>query len=133
MSKDISFKRNQANGKQGILWSSSGDAEWDETEQHAVMACLVIARARWWADTQGKVGSQLSSVRTMTAADGAQSTKSQVEAYAREALADLVKAQRIELRKVVVEVPEVGRAGQILLAVYWSVRGGPEQSARIYV
>lgn len=130
---DLGFKRNLANGKMGILWDARNDATFDDTEQHAVMACLVIARGKWWADTGGKIGSRLGTVKTMTAADGAQTTKSQVEAYAREALDDLVRAGRIALHRVLVSVPQGGRAGQIVLTVYWSARGGPEQETRIFV
>lgn len=130
---DLGFKRNMANGKMGILWNARNDATFDDTEQHAVMACLVIARAKWWADTQGTIGSRLAEVKTITASDGGQTTKSQVEAYAREALALLIKAGRIVLHKVSVTVPDRGRAGQIVLAVYWSARGGPEQETRIFV
>lgn len=125
---DIAFKKNPANGKQGILWNDRGDVTWDDTEQHAVMAALVEARGKWWADTLGTQGSQLHEVKTITV-----STKSQVEAYAREALAGLVRLGRIELNKVVVTIPDRGRAGQIILAVYWASRGGPEQETRIFV
>lgn len=126
---DLAFSRNVTNGKMEIAWGSDGDVVWDDTEQHAVMSALVIARAKWWADTQGTLGSQLDEVRTITA-----STKSDVEAYAREALAELVKAGRITVQNVVVNLPSIGQAGRIELAVYWSVRGSNEvQVTRIYV
>lgn len=123
---DIAFKKNPSNGKMGILWDATGDATFDDTEQHAVMSALVSARAKWWADTLGNIGSRLNEVKTITA-----STSSSVEAYAREALAELVSSGRIDLRKVAVTIPSSGQAGQIQVAVYWAARGGPEQNARI--
>lgn len=125
---DLAFKKNPANGKMGILWDARGDATFDTTEQHAVMFCLLAIRAKWWADTQGNIGSNITQVRTITP-----STKSQLEAYAREGLDVLVKPGRIVISKIVVTIPDSGRAGQIQLAVYWSARGGPEQNERIFV
>lgn len=125
--KDLAFKRNPANGRMGFLKTDDNDVAFDETEQHAVMASLVVARGRWWADTQGTFGSKITSVRSING-----STKSDVEAYARQALEWLVKAGRITLERVRVDLPDGGQRGRITVQVYWRVRGGPEQNARVY-
>ena len=127
--KDLSFKRNPANGLQGINWGPNNDAVFDDSEQHAVMASLVAMRAKWWADQNGTFGSNLDQVQTINQT----TTASQVEAYAREALAELVKAGRITIAKIVVDLPQRGLAGRISLAVYWSSRGATNQETKVFL
>lgn len=127
--RDLRFKTNVANGLQGFAFDESGDVIFDESEAHAVMASLVEQRGKWWADPQGTHGSRLRSIKKITA-----STKSDAEAFARESLAKLVSAGRIELKRVLVNIPRTGVSGRIELAVYWASRGSSEeQVTKVYI
>jgi phage gp46-like protein len=64
--EDVALVRVANTGDHNFAWDDSGDVVFDNTEQHAVMSCLVEERARWWADTEGTHGSQLYTLRTLT-------------------------------------------------------------------
>lgn len=127
---DLAFTRNPVNGLMEFTWDATGDVVFDETEQHAVCAALVVVQAAWAADTAGQLGSQLTEVKNLDET----TTPSQVEAYVRSGLAPLVAAGRITIVQVTVDLPDGALDGRIDVAVYWAVPGNPNQTqvARTY-
>ena len=96
---------------------------------HKVMSRLVEHKAAWWADTAGQQGSLLYTVKNLR-----RTTPSDLEAFARDALAPLLAAREIlppvGARDLRVE-PTVDRAlGRASIYVGWSTPGGADESLR---
>ena len=121
---DIALARNPNTGGHNFVWDDSGEVVFDDTEQHAVMSCLVEQRGRWWADTTGTHGSQLYTLKTLT-----RSTPSMAEAFANEAVQPLLSEQQIVSFTSQAQANVQGQ--RFVLNVFWSVAGNKPQSARI--
>ena len=106
-----------------------GNPVFGSSRVHKVMSRLVEHKAAWWADTAGQQGSALYTVKNIR-----RTTPSDLEAFARDALAPLLAAGEIlppigapELR---VE-PTVDRAlGRASIYVGWSTPGGADEHVR---
>ncbi len=121
---DIALERDPNTGGHNFAWDATGDAVFDDTEQHAVMSCLVEQRGRWWADTDGTHGSQLYTLRTLT-----RGTPSLAEAFAVEAVQPLLSQQRIVGFSAHARANVRGQ--RFLLDVDWSVPGNKPHSVRL--
>ena len=121
---DVSLARDPNTGGHNFVWDTTGDVVFDDTEQHAVMSCLVEHRARWWADTDGTHGSQLHTLRTLT-----RGTPSLAEAFAVESVQPLVAARRIVGFAARARANVQGQ--RFVFEVDWSVPGGKPHSTRI--
>ena len=123
--QDISLARNAGNGKFEFSWNAYHDVAFDTTVEHQVLSCLLEQREMWWADENGVHGSRLYQLRSITGA-----TQSNVDAYCREALQELVDAGTIEVVKV---TPGVDRLhGRAIAWVTWrSLATGQEQSTKV--
>lgn len=128
MSKDVAVLVNPRTGRLDVRVERGGPAT-DTSGTHRVLSRLAAHRARWWADATGSYGSQLHTVKTLRRA-----TPSELEAFAREALAPLVTARTIlpprgrrELRVDVTLDRALGRAS---IEVGWSTPGGGDESTR---
>lgn len=120
------------NGRTGKLdlQVEAGNPVFGSSRVHKVMSRLVERKGAWWADEDGQQGSQLYSVKNIK-----RTTPSELEAYARAALAPLVAAREIlpplGSRDIRVE-PTVDRArGRASICVGWSTPGGIEENARV--
>ena len=108
---------------------AGGNPVFGTSRIHKVLSRLVEHRARWWADTAGQQGSELYTVKNIRRA-----TPSELEAFARDALAPLVAAREIlpprGFRDLRVE-PTVDRAlGRASIYLAWSTPGGAEEQVR---
>jgi len=121
---DVALVRDANTGGHNLSWDDSGDVVFDNTEQHAVMSCLVEERARWWADTAGTHGSQLYTLRTLT-----RGTPSLAEAYANEGAQTLIDQQIISGFTAEAQANIQGQ--RYIVEADWSVPGNKPQSARI--
>ena len=111
------------------LQIAGGNPVFGSSRVHKVMSRLVEHRGAWWADTAGRQGSQLHTVKNIR-----RTTPSELEAFARDALAPLVTAREIlpprGSRDLRVE-PTVDRnLGRAWIYVGWSTPGGAEESTR---
>jgi phage gp46-like protein len=121
---DVALVRDANTGGHNFAWDDSGDVVFDDTQQHAVMSCLVEERAQWWADTDGTHGSQLYTLRTLT-----RRTPSLAEAYANEGVQTLLDQQLISRFSALAQSSL--RSQRFIVEVDWSVPGSKPQSARI--
>jgi phage gp46-like protein len=121
---DVALVRDANTGGHNFAWDDSGDVVFDNTEQHAVMSCLVEERARWWADTDGTHGSQLHTLRTLT-----RGTPSLAEAYAIEGVQTLLDQQIISSFSAQAQANVQGQ--RFIVEADWSVPGNKPQSTRI--
>lgn len=112
---DIAMARNPNNGRFNFSWTKA-DVDFDQTREHEVMSRLVEWRASWWADTNGTHGSEIHNITVLNG-----STQSRAEQSARQALADMVSRNDIEIQKVeVTDAPSNSLAG-FQLAVFYDV------------
>ena len=121
---DVALVRDANTGGHNLSWDDSGDVVFDNTEQHAVMSCLVEERARWWADADGTHGSQLSTLRTLT-----RGTPSLAEAYANEGVQTLLDQKIISSFDAKAQANVQGQ--RFIVEAGWSVPGNKPQSTRI--
>jgi phage gp46-like protein len=121
---DIALVRDPNTGCHNFAWGPSGDVVFDDTEEHAIMSCLIEQRGRWWADTDGTHGSQLYTLRTLT-----RGTPSLAEAFANEAVQPLINARRIVSFTPRARVNVQGQ--RFLIEVDWTLPGNKPHSARI--
>ena len=128
MSKDVAVAVNPRTGRIDVVVAGGGPV-YDDTRTHKVLSRLSATRAAWWADTNGDYGSQLRSVKNIRRA-----TPSELEAFAREALAPLVTTREIlpprGQRDLRVEVTVDRALGRAWIAIGWSTPGGTEESTR---
>ena len=126
--KDIEMVVDPRTGKLD-LQVRAGNPVFGGSRVHQVMSRLVEHRSAWWADRTGQQGSQLYTVKNLR-----RSTPSELEAFARDALAPLVTAREIlpplGARDLRVE-PTVDRAlGRASIYVGWSTPGGVDENVR---
>lgn len=126
---DVAFKPNPRTGRLDVV-SVGGAPVVDNSRYHKVMSRLAAHRGKWWADTTGTFGSRLHEVQNLR-----RRTPSDLEAFAREALAPLVAAGEILPPKgatqIAVQVEYFNRAvGSARIFVGWSIPGGDDQQAR---
>ena len=111
------------------LQVSGGNVVFGGSRKHKVMSRLVERQGAWWADSSGQQGSKLFAVKNLRRA-----TPSELEAFAREALAPLVTAREILPPRGASQIrvePTVDRAlGRAWLYVGWSTPGGEDESVR---
>ena len=115
---DVALSRNQNNGRQNLQWAD-GDVVFDDTLEHEVLSRLVEWRARWWADGNGTHGSRLHTIKHLSA-----STRSDAEAYAREALQPMVDAKQLAIVDVRVTTLSGTQGARLSVAVSWKRLGG---------
>ncbi len=94
--KDVAIVSDPATGKVDFTFDDTNNFAFDNMSEHAVASLLVEHRGEWWADTTGKRGSQIHTVRELR-----RSTPSALEAFADEAL------QRATDASIVQGIPEV--------------------------
>ena len=108
---------------------AGGNPVFGQSRVHKVMSRLVEHKAAWWADTAGQQGSQLYTVKNIR-----RTTPSELEAFARDALAPLVTAREIlppvGSRDLRVEPTADRNLGRALIYIGWSTPGGAEESLR---
>jgi phage gp46-like protein len=127
MADDIALVRNPNTGRFNFQWKD-GDVVFDRTCEHEVMSRLVEKRAKWWADADGAHGSRLSTITHINA-----STRSEADAYAREALQPMVDANRIAITKVVVDVGPIAGSRLLVRVFYRVTSSGAERTAIVPV
>lgn len=105
--RDVDLVRNAATGRFDLTFeTTTGNFAFSDNQAHAVTSLLLEHRGQWWADTSGKRGSKLHTVKVST-----RSTPSQLTAFAREALTKAIDDSRIRPEpKVVVTMPTRTRA-----------------------
>lgn len=126
--RDIETVVDRRTGKVDIQ-VSTGNPVFGDSRVHKVMSRLVEHRATWWADAAGQQGSQLHTVKSLR-----RTAPSELEAFARDALAPLLTAREIlppiGARDLRVE-PTVDRAlGRASIYIGWSTPGGADESVR---
>jgi phage gp46-like protein len=127
MAEDVALARNPNTGRFNFQWKD-GDVVFDSTCEHEVISRLVEKRAKWWADETGTHGSRLWTITHINA-----STRSEADAYAREALQPMIDANRITLTKVTVDVSPMA-GSRVVVAVYYRVTSSSaERSALVHV
>src|SRR5262249_18472869 len=77
-------------GKFTLIWDTSGNPVFDDTEEHSVLNLLVSRRGQYWADPTGNRGSRMFLLKNLK-----RSTPSEAKAYSIEALQPLVDSGRI--------------------------------------
>ena len=122
---DFAFVTNPRTGRLDMQ-TSGGSPVRDDSRFHKVMSRLVAHRALWWADKSGTYGSRLRDVKNLR-----RTTPSDLEAFAREALAPLVTAGEIlpprGERQVLATIEKFKRTeGRAVVVVRWATPSGEE-------
>lgn len=120
---DIALDRDAASGRFNFAWGPGGDVSFDDSEEHAVLSCLLEHRAEWWADTDGTHGSELHTLKDMR-----RSTPSQAEAFAAQALQPLFDRHLIQ---DIAARASRAPSGGLRVDVSWETPGGRPQKTRI--
>lgn len=121
MPSDVAIVRSAQTGRFNFVWQDN-DVLFDETCLHEVMSRLTEARAKWWADSNGTHGSRLRTIKRISS-----STKTDAEAYAREALQTMVDAKQITIRRVDVGVLSPGMGARFTVTVFFVAVGSDRE------
>lgn len=126
--RDVELVRDPRTGKFDLR-VAGGNPVFGTSRVHKVLSRLVEHRARWWADTAGQQGSELYTVKNIR-----RTTLSELEAFARDALAPLVAAREIApprgQRQLRIEATIDRALGRAWIEIGWSTPGGDEEHVR---
>ena len=107
-----------------------GNPVFGSSRVHKVMSRLVEHKGAWWADTTGQQGSELHTVKNLR-----RTTPSDLEAFARDALAPLVSAGEILPPRGASQIrvePTVDRAGgRARIYLGWATPGGTDEEIHL--
>jgi phage gp46-like protein len=119
---DVTLVANPETGRFDLSWDGS-NPEFDDTEAHTVLSLVLEWQARWWADTTGKRGSRLNTLRNDT-----RTTQSELIARVYEALAPAVSDGRLQQLVVTAERQAPGRYA---FHIRWRTRSGRPASVTV--
>jgi phage gp46-like protein len=119
---DFSLVANPVTGMFDLDWSG-GNPAFDTSEGHTVLSLVLEWQARWWADSTGKRGSRLYTLRNDTS-----TTRTELIAMLQEALAPAVTDLRIS--NLVVTADRVA-AGRYAFNLRWTNSNGQPGAVRV--
>lgn len=119
--RDVALVRNPRNGRFDLDWEEPNPV-FDDSEQHTVLSLVLEWQGQWWADTTGKRGSRLNTIR-----NDRRTTQSELLASLQEALAPAVADGR--LRELVVTAERIA-AGHYAFEIRWKTPAGRPASIR---
>lgn len=115
--RDLAIVTNPSNGRVTWEWDETNNPRFTDTEEHAVFGLLAEFEGEWWADSTGKRGSKLHTIKNELG-----QVATLIESYVRAALKPLESAGRIVLRTV-----KAQKLGSLWWAeVRWSRPGSQE-------
>lgn len=119
--RDVALVRNPRNGRFDLDWDGPNPV-FDDTEAHTALSLVLEWHGQWWADTTGKRGSRLNTIR-----NDRRTTQSELVASLQEALAPAVADGR--LRELVVTAERVA-PGHYAFDIRWKTHTGRPASVR---
>jgi phage gp46-like protein len=122
--RDIALKRNPVTGRYDFRFDDTSNPAFTDSDEHLVLSLLMEYQAKYWADTTGKRGSRLHTVKNARS-----DTERELEAIVHEALDPAVADGR--LRSVESVTATTRASGRYDIEILYRNREGRESNLRI--
>jgi len=123
--RDIALVQNPATGRYDFVFDETGNPAFTDTEEHTVLSLELERQGEYWADTAGRRGSRLHTLKL-----DRPSTRADLVAMTAEALAPAVADGR--LRDVQTAAERVG-PGRYTFLIRWRARDGQDRGLRVFL